>query len=121
MSASLTKASLALIPQVPLFALLLFGGPITVQHFVGGVMLGKDGFIKLRANTRIAVLCSQLRCVYSFHLRCSPAAVFGGLRCVNGCSRISDTSDDCWMRNWPRRSRVPTLWICKDTMKWFRP
>lgn len=49
--------------QVPLFALLLFGGPITVQHFVGGVMLGKDGFIKLRANTRIAVLCSQLRYV----------------------------------------------------------
>lgn len=26
-------------------------------------MLGKDGFIKLRANTRIAVLCSQLRYV----------------------------------------------------------
>ena len=61
--------------EVPLFALLLFGGPITVQHFAGGVMLGKDGFIKLRANTRIAVLCSQLRSVITLYFRfpsCTP-------------------------------------------------
>ncbi|GFZ45856.1 hypothetical protein JCM24511_03588 [Saitozyma sp. JCM 24511] len=47
--------------EVPLYGLLLFGGPITVNHWAGGIMLGKDGWIKLRANTRIGVLCSQLR------------------------------------------------------------
>jgi hypothetical protein len=51
--------------QVPLYGLLLFGGPITVNHWAGGIMLGKDGWIKLRANTRIGVLCSQLRWVGS--------------------------------------------------------
>lgn len=47
--------------DVPLFALLLFGGHITVNHYAGGLMLGKDGMVKLRASTRIGVLCAQLR------------------------------------------------------------
>lgn len=47
--------------DVPLFALLLFGGNITVNHYAGGLMLGKDGMVKLRASTRIGVLCAQLR------------------------------------------------------------
>lgn len=47
--------------DVPLYALLLFGGPVTVNHWAGGLMLGKDGAVKLRANTRIGVLCAQLR------------------------------------------------------------
>ncbi|WRT67429.1 uncharacterized protein IL334_004400 [Kwoniella shivajii] len=47
--------------EVPLYGLLLFGGGITINHWAGGIMIGKDGFVKLRAGTRIGVLCSQLR------------------------------------------------------------
>ncbi|WOO80898.1 Putative DEAH-box ATP-dependent helicase [Vanrija pseudolonga] len=47
--------------DVPLYGLLLFGGQITVNHWAGGLMLGKDGHVKLRAATRIGVLCAQLR------------------------------------------------------------
>ncbi|BEJ12269.1 hypothetical protein CspHIS471_0207290 [Cutaneotrichosporon sp. HIS471] len=46
--------------DVPLYALLLFGGAITLNHYVGGIMLG-NGAVKLRAGTRIGVLCAQLR------------------------------------------------------------
>jgi ATP-dependent RNA helicase DHX57 len=49
--------------EVPLFGLLLFGGMITINHWAGGIMLGKAGEVKLRAGTRIGVLCSQLRWV----------------------------------------------------------
>ena len=47
--------------QVPLYGLLLFGGSITINHWAGGIMLGKDGHVRMRAATRIGVLCSQLR------------------------------------------------------------
>ncbi|WVR05425.1 hypothetical protein IAU60_002440 [Kwoniella sp. DSM 27419] len=47
--------------EVPLYGLLLFGGNITINHWAGGIMLGKDGHVKMRAGTRIGVLCSQLR------------------------------------------------------------
>ncbi len=47
--------------EIPLFGLLLFGGAITINHWVGGIMIGSDGHVKLRAGTRIGVLCSQLR------------------------------------------------------------
>ncbi|WWD01093.1 hypothetical protein V866_008031 [Kwoniella sp. B9012] len=47
--------------EVPLYGLLLFGGNITINHWAGGIMIGKDGFVKLKAGTRIGVLCSQLR------------------------------------------------------------
>ncbi|WVN86613.1 uncharacterized protein L203_101781 [Cryptococcus depauperatus CBS 7841] len=47
--------------EVSLYGLLLFGGSITINHWAGGIMLGTDGHVKIRANTRIGVLCSQLR------------------------------------------------------------
>ncbi|ODN98303.1 ATP-dependent RNA helicase A [Cryptococcus wingfieldii CBS 7118] len=47
--------------EVPLYGMLLFGGQITINHWAGGIMLGTDGHVKIRANTRIGVLCSQLR------------------------------------------------------------
>lgn len=47
--------------QVPLYGLLLFGGPITINHWAGGILLGRDGHVRMRAGTRIGVLCSQLR------------------------------------------------------------
>lgn len=53
--------------EVPLFGLLLFGGPITINHWAGGIMVGKAGEVKLKAGTRIGVLCSQLRSVLVPH------------------------------------------------------
>ncbi|ORY29995.1 P-loop containing nucleoside triphosphate hydrolase protein [Naematelia encephala] len=47
--------------EVPLYGLLLFGGRITINHWAGGIMLGADGWVRMKAGTRIGVLCSQLR------------------------------------------------------------
>lgn len=54
--------------KVPLYGLLLLGGNITINHWAGGIMLGTDGHVKIRANARIGVLCSQLRYVFHFTL-----------------------------------------------------
>ena len=49
-------------PQVPIYALLLFGGPVTVNHIGGGLTVGaKDCIIKLKAWPRIGVLVNHLR------------------------------------------------------------
>jgi ATP-dependent RNA helicase DHX57 len=47
--------------QIPLFALLLFGGTVTVNHFAGGLVVGKNGHTKLKAWARIGVLVNQVR------------------------------------------------------------
>ncbi|KAJ7675357.1 P-loop containing nucleoside triphosphate hydrolase protein [Mycena rosella] len=48
--------------EVPLYALLLFGGPVSVNHVAGGVTIGnKDSWIRLKAWPRIGVLVNQLR------------------------------------------------------------
>ncbi|TFK86940.1 P-loop containing nucleoside triphosphate hydrolase protein [Polyporus arcularius HHB13444] len=48
--------------EVPIYALLLFGGPVTVNHIGGGLTVGnKDCIIKLKAWPRIGVLVNQLR------------------------------------------------------------
>ncbi|KAI0652536.1 P-loop containing nucleoside triphosphate hydrolase protein [Trametes meyenii] len=48
--------------EVPIYALLLFGGPVTVNHIGGGLTVGsKDCFIKLKAWPRIGVLVNHLR------------------------------------------------------------
>lgn len=53
--------------EVPLYALLLFGGPLHVDHEVGGVLVSTGpaasahAWVRLRANPRIGVLCRQLR------------------------------------------------------------
>ncbi|KDQ15674.1 hypothetical protein BOTBODRAFT_54555 [Botryobasidium botryosum FD-172 SS1] len=45
--------------EVPLYALLLFGGLVTVNHIGGGLTVGES--VKLRAWPRIGVLVNQLR------------------------------------------------------------
>ena len=45
--------------KVPVYAILLLGGTISVNHIGGGVTVGK--VIKLRALPRIGVLATQLR------------------------------------------------------------
>ncbi|KAH9948231.1 P-loop containing nucleoside triphosphate hydrolase protein [Amylocystis lapponica] len=48
--------------EVPIYALLLFGGPVVVNHIGGGLTIGsKDSWIKLKAWPRIGVLVNQLR------------------------------------------------------------
>jgi hypothetical protein len=53
-----------------LYALLLFGGHITVDHVRGGLTVGgrTEGTLRLRAWPRIAILVQQLRYV---HLTCT--------------------------------------------------
>lgn len=41
--------------------MLLFGGYVTVNHFAGGLIVGKEGSIRIRAWSRIGVLVNQLR------------------------------------------------------------
>ncbi|KAJ6520085.1 P-loop containing nucleoside triphosphate hydrolase protein [Mycena sanguinolenta] len=48
--------------EVPLYALLLFGGPVAINHVGGGLTVGtKNSWIRLRAWPRIGVLVNQLR------------------------------------------------------------
>lgn len=53
--------------EVPLYALLLFGGPLSVDHHAGGIAIStgtapsEHAWVRMRANTRIGVLCRQLR------------------------------------------------------------
>jgi len=48
--------------EVPLYALLLFGGPVTVNQIGGGLTVGnKENWIKLKAWPRIGILINQLR------------------------------------------------------------
>ena len=47
--------------KVPIYAILLLGGTISVNHIGGGMTVGRT--IKLRAIPRIGVLATQLRCV----------------------------------------------------------
>ncbi|KAH0838102.1 P-loop containing nucleoside triphosphate hydrolase protein [Lanmaoa asiatica] len=48
--------------QVPIYGLLLFGGPVSVNHVSGGLVVGNGGrTFKLRAWPRIGTLVNQLR------------------------------------------------------------
>ncbi|KAJ6575382.1 P-loop containing nucleoside triphosphate hydrolase protein [Mycena capillaripes] len=66
--------------EVPLYALLLFGGPVSVNHVAGGLTIGtKDGWIRLKAWPRIGVLVNQLRRLLDAQLqRCVEGAMLNG-------------------------------------------
>jgi len=52
--------------QVPLFAILLFGGPISINHIAGGLTVtgpSGAGRVRMKAWPRIGVLVNQLRSV----------------------------------------------------------
>jgi len=57
------KVYLRDVTEVPLYALLLFGGHITVDHVRGGLTVGgrTEGTMRLRTWPRIAILVQQLR------------------------------------------------------------
>lgn len=59
-----TKLFLRDVTEVPLYALLMFGGPIDVNHVRGGLTVGRrggEGTMRMRAWPRIAILVQQLR------------------------------------------------------------
>ncbi|WFD30080.1 RNA helicase [Malassezia sp. CBS 17886] len=66
-SGNATRTYLRDVTESPLYALLLFGGPLYVDHGIGGITVSTgtrasaDAWVKLRASGRIAVLCRQLR------------------------------------------------------------
>ncbi len=76
--------------KVPLYALLLFGGPIVVDHVRGGLTVGgrAEGTLRLRAWPRIAILVQQLRCVYAL-----PSIVT-----LTPTPRTVPHTDDYWMQ-----------------------
>jgi len=47
--------------EIPIYALLLFASRFSINHIRGGITLGKNGWIQLRAWARIGVLVTQLR------------------------------------------------------------
>ncbi|KAH9934840.1 P-loop containing nucleoside triphosphate hydrolase protein [Fomitopsis serialis] len=56
--------------EVPIYALLLFGGPVAVNHIGGGLTIGTRGaFVKLKAWPRIGVLVNQLRRLLDVQLK----------------------------------------------------
>ncbi|KAG7099683.1 hypothetical protein E1B28_001507 [Marasmius oreades] len=57
-----TKLFLRDATEVPLFAILLFGGPVSINHIGGGLTVrSKESIIKLKAWPRIGILVNQLR------------------------------------------------------------
>ncbi|TFY64181.1 hypothetical protein EVJ58_g2777 [Rhodofomes roseus] len=56
--------------EVPIYALLLFGGTVAVNHIGGGLTIGtRDAFVKLKAWPRIGVLVNQLRRLLDIQLK----------------------------------------------------
>ena len=72
-----------------MYALLLFGGHIAVDHVRGGLTVGGriEGTLRLRAWPRIAILVQQLRCVSPSPL---PSAPF--LKPTALCRRLLDAA-----------------------------
>ncbi|KAL4253594.1 hypothetical protein ABKN59_003415 [Abortiporus biennis] len=81
-----SKVFLRDVTEVPMYALLLFGGPVSVNHIGGGLTIGtKNTFIKLKAWPRIGVLVNQLRRLLDIMLA----------RCVQeGGTMLDEVSDD---------------------------
>ncbi|THH29051.1 hypothetical protein EUX98_g5134 [Antrodiella citrinella] len=75
--------------EVPMYALLLFGGPVSVNHIAGGLTVGtKDAFVKLRAWPRIGVLVNQLRRLLDLEL--TKSVEEGTSLAVGGVSPVLD-------------------------------
>jgi ATP-dependent RNA helicase DHX57 len=54
--------------KVPMYAILLFGGPVSVDHIRGGLSVGtKNSLLKLSAIPRIGILVNHLRQVLFYH------------------------------------------------------
>ncbi|KAJ7897125.1 P-loop containing nucleoside triphosphate hydrolase protein [Mycena olivaceomarginata] len=71
--------------EVPLYALLLFGGPVSVNHVAGGLTIGtKESWIRLKAWPRIGVLVNQLRRLLDAQLQ----------RCVEDGAMLNTSGDN---------------------------
>ncbi|KAK0456179.1 P-loop containing nucleoside triphosphate hydrolase protein, partial [Armillaria borealis] len=57
-----SKIFLRDVTEVPLYAMLLFGGTVSVNQIAGGISIdGKDGVVKLKGWPRIGILVNHLR------------------------------------------------------------
>lgn len=80
-----TKVFLRDATEIPLYALLLFGGPLTVNHVAGGLTIGsKENAVKLKAWPRIGILANHLRRLLDAQLQ----------RCMEGGTNLSSGSDN---------------------------
>jgi len=71
--------------EVPLYALLLFGGPVSVNHVAGGVTIrSKDSWVKLKAWPRIGILVNQLRRLLDTQLQ----------RCIEEGTMLNDVQNN---------------------------
>ncbi|KIY51989.1 P-loop containing nucleoside triphosphate hydrolase protein [Fistulina hepatica ATCC 64428] len=71
--------------QVPTYAVLLFGGPIWVNHIRGGLIVGnEDGRLVLNASPRIGTLVNQLRRIFDARLQ----------RCINDGTPLRSNDQD---------------------------
>ncbi|KAJ7446393.1 P-loop containing nucleoside triphosphate hydrolase protein [Mycena galericulata] len=71
--------------EIPLYAMLLFGGPVSVNHVAGGLTVGsKDTWIRLKAWPRIGVLVNQLRRLLDAQLQ----------RCVEDGAMLNSSADN---------------------------
>ncbi|KAK0198729.1 P-loop containing nucleoside triphosphate hydrolase protein [Armillaria mellea] len=58
--------------EVPLYAMLLFGGTVSVNQISGGISIdGRDGVVKLKGWPRIGILVNHLRRLLDAQLLCS--------------------------------------------------
>ncbi|OJA10313.1 hypothetical protein AZE42_05191 [Rhizopogon vesiculosus] len=65
-----TKVFIRGATQVPMYALLLFGGPVSINHIASGLTVGKGGnVVKLKAWPRIGILVNQLRRLFDAQLQ----------------------------------------------------
>ncbi|KAF9469778.1 P-loop containing nucleoside triphosphate hydrolase protein [Collybia nuda] len=71
--------------EVPLYALLLFGGTVSVNHIANSVTVGsRDNWVKLKAWPRIGILVNHLRRLLDAQLE----------RCVEEGTIVSSTTDN---------------------------
>ena len=87
---------------MPLYALLLLGGTVSVDHVKGGLRVGtKESWIKLKAWPRIGTLVNQLRCVVAFVTKestderttCSRLLDAQLEKCIEDGTALSDSSN----------------------------
>ncbi|KIK70609.1 hypothetical protein GYMLUDRAFT_148068 [Collybiopsis luxurians FD-317 M1] len=70
--------------EIPVWSMLLFGGPITINHVAGGLTVGaRSGKLKLKAWPRIGILANHIRNLLEAQLQ----------RCIEEGSMLNGSED----------------------------
>ncbi|KAF9074920.1 P-loop containing nucleoside triphosphate hydrolase protein [Rhodocollybia butyracea] len=79
-----TKPFLRDVTEVPIWSLLLFGGPVSIDHVRGGLIVStRDNHIKLKAWPRIGILANHIRNLLEAKLQ----------KCVEEGSMLNEDND----------------------------